>query len=88
MDLNSKEAIGWARVRGCPVEVKQAAVANVMGTFVKNRPYVNLLDPADMGATVINGLLYDGWTLTPPEVSDERTDDQRAGRESDSRSPG
>lgn len=83
----AKSEAGWARVNATAQPVREAATANVMRTFAVNRSYLGMLGYDELASIVVNQLLYDGWTLTPPkESNDEHT--ERAGRESSKASSG
>lgn len=60
----------WAQVTATPKPVREAATANIMSTFAKNHSYLGMLGYDELASMVVNQLLYDGWTLTPPKEPD------------------
>ncbi len=81
---NHESRNGWVRIHNASGPVVEAATASVMKVFALNRGYIDMLGPEQISGMVINSLLYDGWTLTPPGGLDERTDDERDSREGSS----
>lgn len=70
--------IGWARVRAAGLSVRNAAQITVMKAFMSNAGYIGSLGYDQLSEIIVNQLLYDGWTLTPPQGDpDECTDPER-----------
>jgi len=59
----------WARVTAVPLATRSAARETVYKAFVQNAGYVNALGHDQLSEIIVNQLLYDGWTLTPPEAT-------------------
>lgn len=65
--MASENVEDWARV----VEARQSgtiqpAIAHVEHTLRTNRGYLGALGDEQLAAMVVQSLVCDGWTLTPP----------------------
>lgn len=78
--MAQSQSVGDARIRNTPKPVREAATVNVMGTFAANRAYVGMLGYDELASMVVNQLLYDGWTLTPPEEAPDVSSDHQRDR--------